>query len=983
MRARIGRALACCAMVIAMAAQARNAGAAPHFTPAPRTASAAQPWIKAAQRQWLDERGPLTLGVSVRDSPPLSILDAQRFQGITADYLGLLLPAPVRIRAYPSRQAALEALLHGEVDLLGGGTPQEAWRAGLQLSAAYLRSQQVLVSVVDAPFDASRPATRLAVTQDRLPAPLLVSAYPNSRLQVYDSPKQALEALSLGEADAFVGDAVSANYLLQANYMLNLRIQGFAPIESTGMGFLLAPGDDRLLSYLNQALPQISAQHGDDIMRSWSGGRPRLSDERVALTPAERRWLSAHPRIRVALNGSLGALGQFDADNQAHGIGPDYMELIARRTGLVFEYVQARNYTELDALLREGKVSMTPVYAPAPGAPPDLELLPPYLRTSVVVMTRTQAAQSGHLRTRRLDELAGQRVALVEGFFLTETLRQQHPSIRIQAYPDLTQALRSVDEGRNDAFIGNDYAARYANAEQFGSRLQLADILDDYTRPISMAVQASAPELLGILEKAQLSISPEEVASIVHHWQPRHPMGSSRLWRDYRQQMLRGVLLLALLAAVSLVWGFYLMRQIRRTRQAERRADAANQAKSVFLSTASHEIRTPLSAIIGLLEIAQKKAEVGLPDRRSLRTAQEAAQGMLLLLGNVLDLHRIESGHIDSTPQDFALKPLIEDMAPLLKGLALRKQLSLDTLVEPSADHWVRADPLHIKQVLFNLLGNAIKFTERGGVHLRATGQRSDGQLQLCIDVTDTGIGISAQDQARLFEPFTQVDQARQGSGLGLSITRRLVEHMGGRVTLDSTPGKGSCFRVHLCLPLASPAALPQQPVPDGSEQPQPQPRLDILAAEDYLFNRELLKSQLVALGQAPAMAHDGLQAWELWQRGDFQLLITDGRMPNMDGAELIRQIRSHPHGDQPPCHIVALTASTEAEEVQRYLDAGADEVLCKPITTHDLARIILDVANRLRAGAVPGAAAPGAPDGSRHFDPMMAPHIKPTASPL
>lgn len=382
-----------------------------------------------------------------------------------------------------------------------------------------------------------------------------------------------------------------------------------------------------------------------------------------------------------------------------------------------------------------------------------------------------------------LQGLEGKRVAMVAGFFLESTVRREHPSIRLQLYADLTQALASVAANDSDAFVGNDYAARYANAQQLGSRLQLTGILDDYTRPISLAVHAAEPELLGILEKAQLSIAPEEVAEIVHHWAPHHNGNGASFWREHRQRLLLLAGALALVTVISLVWGFYLSRQMRRTRRAERRAEAANQAKSLFLSTTSHEIRTPLSAVIGLLELAQDREKLGLPHRDMLASAHKAAQGMLLLLGNVLDLHRIESGHIDSTLQPVALRPLIEDMAPLLQGLAHGKRLSLRTEVGSGVDHSVTADPLHLKQVLFNLLSNAIKFTERGSVTLRAHGASRHDRLLLQMEVEDTGIGIAPQDQARLFQPFSQVEGAHQdrafGSGLGLSITRRLLEHMG------------------------------------------------------------------------------------------------------------------------------------------------------------------------------------------------------------
>ncbi len=938
---------------------------------AARVAAASKPWLGAAQQQWLSRRGPLTLGIALPDHPPLAMVDAERFQGITADYLGLLFPNQVRFKTYASRAAALDALRRGEVDLLCAGTALEAARAGLLRSVPYLPSQPVLVSATDAPFDPLRPGTRLAMTANLLLRSQVAAAYPRSELLTYESPRRALEALSLGEIDGFVGDTVSVHYLIRTNYLLNLQVQSFTPIESPGFGFLLAPEDTQLRSYIDQALPLISAQHGDDILRSWSGGRRLLSDDNVMLTPAEQRWLNANPVIPVALNGSMGSLGQVDADGQAQGIGPDYLELIGRRTGLQFAYQTARNYLELQSMLGSGRALLTPAFTPPPHALPHIETLAPYLRSSVVVMARASQEAQRQRRAHHLQDLAGQRIAIVAGFFLEETVRREHPAIRLQTYADLQEALASVVAGQSDAFLGNDYAARYVNAQQFGSQLQLTGILDDYLRPVSLAMHAGSPELRSILEKAQLSIPPEEVADIVHHWAPRYPAGAGRFWHQHGDQLRRLAVGLALATAISLVWGLSLSRQIRRTRRAERRAEAANQAKSLFLSTTSHEIRTPLSAILGLLELAQDKARLGLSNHQTLAAAQKAAQGMLLLLGNVLDLHRIESGHIDSSPQAVALRPLIEDMAPLLQGMAHGKQLTLRTEVGPGADQCVTADPLHLKQVLFNLLSNAVKFTERGSVTLRAQGECRHGRLLLQLEVQDTGIGISAQDQVRLFQPYTQVDAAQRdqafGSGLGLSITRRLVEHMGGTIAVDSTPGQGSCFTVRLSLPMAE--AVPEGPA-DGSTQPAPPPatasflrqpgKLRILAVEDYLFNRELIASQLAAIGHRATVAGDGLQAWERCQTEAFDLVITDGRMPYMDGAELTQRLRAQQaEGQRGFCRIIALTASADPAETQRYLDAGADEVLCKPATMHDLLRVTTQAAEQLRQTPMPPALSP------------------------
>ncbi|KAF1026350.1 MAG: Virulence sensor protein BvgS [Pseudomonas sp.] len=368
-------------------------------------------------------------------------------------------------------------------------------------------------------------------------------------------------------------------------------------------------------------------------------------------------------------------------------------------------------------------------------------------------------------------------------------------------------------------------------------------------------------------------------------------------------------------------------------------ADAANRAKTTFLATMSHEIRTPMNAVIGMIELALKNAEQGRADRDALEVASVASRSMLELIGDILDIARIESGHLSLTLEPANLQQLLESLARVFDGLARAKGLMLDVKLDPLADRLVMVDPLRFKQVVSNLLSNAIKFTHKGQVQLGGSAELADQTLHLRVWVQDTGIGISNEDQQRLFHPFIQgrntEQSARSGSGLGLVISRNLCQRMGGQLQLSSVLGQGT--RVEVVLALVLVQEVPVQ-VPVAELHTQPVQALNILVVDDYPANRMLLTRQLNFLGHRITTADDGRQGLALWLSGRFDGVITDCNMPLKDGYELARDIRAHEREQGfAPCLVLGFTANAQPEEVQRCREAGMDGCLFKPTGLQDL----------------------------------------------
>lgn len=881
------------------------------------------------EQTWLNSHEEVVLGADF-NWPPFDFTDEYgKHSGLASEYAAIIEQrSGLKIRIVSGVWSdMISRMKKGELDGLICAVETKERRNFLTFSPPYLSIPTAVVLRQDSAelhFPQDLYGKTVSINRGSYMHDWLQKRFPRIKLHLSTSNEESLEAVSYGKVDAYIGNLVVANYIIRKNLLTNLKITQKLEGMDTRTSVAIDRKQPVLQSIINKVLKGVTPYEKKRILDKWYSV---TTEKIILLTEKEKQWVDNHPVVRLG-GDPFWAPFSFNSKKKGYfGIIPDFFKLLKQRTGLNFEFVETATWDDTITLFKEKKIDIIDGLTKDSVRSQLMDFSEIFIQGDIAFITREDINF-----IKDFSEVVSKRIATVKGYVTQSYLQENHPDLDMTLFKTIEEGLKALSNGEVDVFIIDVPTFDY-HAKHFGlSNLKISG-LTPYSFALRVGVQKDEPELISILNKGISLIDDKEKGDIYSNW-----VTFSKPVIDYSlitKILIGGLILFALFS----YWNRRLVEEVKLRKKAEITALQAARAKSEFLANMSHEIRTPMNSVLGFAELLDNM--ITDPEQKSyLKSIRAGGRSLLNIINDILDLSKIEAGKMQLRPEAISMERIFHEMQNFFVNRAQQKDLSLSFSLDQHFPPYLFMDGTRLRQILTNLISNAIKFTDRGGIEVYGyvnTLEDTGETVSFTLSIRDTGIGIEKDQQKIIFEKFEQhigQDSERYGgTGLGLSICKSLMSMMNGTIHVESEPGKGSVFFLEFIrIPITEQR---QEDVKKTDLVARGFHEAVILLADDVADNRSLITGFFKGSAIRFIEAENGQQVLDHLQTQHVDLIFMDLRMPVLSGYETISLLRQEKKTAEIP--VIAFTASVMGEDLEKVQQYGFDGYLRKPVGQQDV----------------------------------------------